>query len=126
MKTAVAVLLVLLWVPATSCCLLDASGLFGKPDCCAKDHSKPVPKPGGCDKACGLLASALYFSQQSQALFDASMDHVAVAFTYIVAEPSLPLLPEQSWPATGPPELAGHWQFSYRTALPPRAPSLAS
>ncbi len=123
-KAAVALMLALVWLPAVSCCLIDASGLLGKRDCCSKEHSHSVP--GNCDKPCGTLASATYLSQQDQLLIIAP---VAVLLfdcaTFLVeVQQSAGIGHEQ--PATAPPDLPVSWQFSFRTALPPRAPSFAS
>ena len=125
-KAAVALMLALVWLPAVSCCLIDASELLGKQNCCSKEHSHPASGPGNCDKPCGALASASYLPQQSQ-------PHVFAPVGVPMFEVASFLMPVQrpvgigrDLPATAPPELAGHWQFSFRTALSPRAPSFAS
>jgi len=125
-KAAVALVLALVWLPAVSCCLIDASGLLGKRECCSKEHSKPPPSPGNCDQPCGALASASYLPQQSQLL-------VLPPIGVLLLDADFPLIDNhgrtglaREMPATAPPELAGHWQFSCRTALLPRPPSFAS
>ena len=125
-KAAVALVLALVWLPAVSCCLIDASGLLGKQECCSKEHSKCPPSPGKCDQPCGALASASYLPQQSQVL-------VIAPIGVPMFDSAFPLIDNhgrtglaRELPATAPPELAGHWQFSCRTALSPRAPSFAS
>jgi len=118
--------LALVWLPAASCCLIDESGLLGKRDCCSKERSQSAPGPGGCDKPCGALASAAYLPQEDHQhlippanvpLFKCSIDKTEVRRLAGIG---------RDLPATAPPELAGHWQFSFRTALPPRAPTFAS
>jgi len=125
-KAAVALMLALVWLPAVSCCLIDASSLFGKQDCCSKEHSQSIPGPGNCDKPCGTLASAHYLPQQSQLLLIVSVGMPLFDCAEFLEEIQCPSGICHDLPATAPPEFAGHWQFSFRTALPPRAPSFAS
>jgi hypothetical protein len=125
-KTVVAVLLALVWLPAVSCCLIDASGLLGKQECCSKEHSHRPSVPGKCDQPCGALASASYLSQQSQLLLIAPIGVPLFDCAFSLIEIHRPAGVGRAFPATAPPELAGHWQFSFRTALAPRAPSFAS
>ncbi len=125
-KAAVALVLALVWLPAVSCCLIDASGLLGKQECCSKEHSHSTPGPGNCDKPCGALASASYHPQQSQLLVIAPIGVPLFDAACPLVEIYRPAGVGHELPATAPPELAGHWQFSFRTALSPRAPSFAS
>lgn len=119
-------MLALVWLPAVSCCLIDASGLLGKQDCCSKEHSQSTPGPGNCDKPCGALASASYLPQQSHLLVIAPIGVPLFESAFPLIEIHRPAGACCELPATAPPELAGHWQFSFRTALAPRAPSFAS
>ena len=125
-KAAVALMLALVWLPAVSCCLIDASGLLGKQDCCSKEHSHPASGPGNCDQPCGALASASYVPQQSQLFVIAPIGLPLFDGSFSLTEIQRPAGLSRDLPATAPPELAGHWQFSFRTALSPRAPSFAS
>ncbi|MST94529.1 MAG: hypothetical protein EXS33_04560 [Pedosphaera sp.] len=121
-----AVLLALIWLPAVSCCLIDASGLLGKQDCCSKEHSHPASSPGNCDQPCGALASASYLPQPSQLFGIAPIGVPLFDSVFPLIEIHRSACVGRELPATAPPELAGHWQFSFRTALSPRAPSVAS
>ena len=125
-KAAVALMLALIWLPAVSCCLIDASGLLGKQDCCSKEHSQPVPGPGKCDRPCGLLASASYLSQPNPLLLIAPVGIPLGVFATSLDKVQRPAGMGRDFPATAPPDLPGTWQFSFRAALSPRAPSLAS
>lgn len=127
-KAVVALILAVAWLPAVSCCLIDASGLLGKRDCCSKQHSHSIPGPGNCDQPCGTLASASYFPQQNQ---EFTVTPAPIGLPLFDRADVLALAPidasvSRDFPATAPPELAGHWQFTFRTALPSRAPSFAS
>lgn len=127
-KAAVAMVLALVWLPAISCCSIDASGLLGKQNCCSKQHARSTTNPGHCDKPCGELAAGNFLPQYDSWLvvapaaerhFDSDCDWAVVAI----------LRPGGSGhrhPGTAPPELACRWQFSLRAAYPPRAPSLSS
>jgi len=125
-KATVALMLALVWLPAVSCCLIDASGLLGKRDCCSKEHSPSVPSPGNCDQPCGVLASATFLPQQHQLLIIAPVGVALFDCAEFLLEVQRSAGIGREHPATAPPELAGHWQFSFRTASPPRAPSFAS
>lgn len=125
-KAAVALVLALVWLPAASCCLIDAAGWLGKQECCSKEHSQRAPGPGNCDQPCGALASATFLPQQSQPLIFAPVGLLLFNSATTLPEIQRPFGVGRELPATAPPELAGHWQFSFRTALAPRAPSFAS
>jgi hypothetical protein len=126
LKAVIALLLALVWLPAVSCCLIDASGLFGKQECCSKEQTYPVSGPGACDKLCGALAVATYFSQQDHLGAVASLGLAWCENAALQIKPQERELAAPELPSTAPPELPGHWQFSYRTALSPRAPSFIS
>lgn len=125
-KESVALLLVLVWLPAVSCCLIDASGLLGKQECCSKAHSHRPSVPGNCDQPCGELSSTFYLAQESQVIVLAPMAVPLFDATFPPIEIHRPTWIGRKLPAAAPPELAGHWQFFFRTALSPRAPSFAS
>ena len=125
-KAVVAAALALIWLPAVSCCLIDASGLLGKQECCSKKHSHRPSVPGNCDQPCGVLASASYVPQQDQLVVPAPLSVPLFDAVFPLIEIRRPAGNDRELPATAPPELAGHWQFSFRTALAPRAPSFAS
>jgi hypothetical protein len=125
-KAAVAMVLALLWLPAVSCCLIDASGLLGKQDCCSQEHSHPASSPGHCDQPCGVLASGSYLPQQNPVVIPAPLIALLPAPVTAVAELQPVTAIGRDVSATAPPEVAGHWQFSFRTALSPRAPSFIS
>jgi len=126
LKTLTAALLVLVWLPATSLCLMESAGFIKKGDCCSKDSDRPVSGKTGCDKPCGVLASGGYLFQQDHFVLSAP---VSVAPDFCIPT-TLEIQPPagigRDAPATAPPELIGCRHFSFRTALPPRAPSFVS
>jgi hypothetical protein len=111
-----AALLLGLWIPATSLCLIENAGWIARSDNCPDDQSS--------DSApCCALASATYKMHEGAA--------VAVPSPVLVVEwlPNLSALilpPGQqavAEPGVSPPELTQSWQFSFRAALMPRSPS---
>ena len=110
--------LAVLWVPVTSHCAWEnVSGLqFFK---CATD----TPENSDCDgDGCAQLEKATYKTSDPQVT--PSLPLLTLLFQVLVIEPAVS---EQSILASAPPpEIPAGWQFSFRTALPPRAPSFVS
>ena len=119
-------LLLALWLPATSHALLEQvewihTAHVDTHDASDADHDNghdaadglcrvastdvQVPPP---ELTGGLLLASVDFSLTPAALFEASL--------------ALPNGPDP--PGAAPPELSHTWQFSSRASLPPRAPSL--
>jgi hypothetical protein len=126
LKTLTAALLVLAWLPAASLCLIESAGLIEKGDCCSKDSDHPAPGKTGCDKPCGVIAAGNYLFQQDHFVLSAPVVETPDFCTPTALEIRSPAGAGRDAPATAPPELVGCWQFSFRTALPPRAPSFVS
>ena len=122
-KAMVALMLALVWAPAVSCCVVEASGLLGKRDCCSKKHTHSVPGPGNCDKPCGALASASYLPQESQLFVIAPVAVPLFDCADILSDIQPASRVGRELHATAPPDLPDPWQFSLRMALSPRAPS---
>ena len=111
-----------LWVPLTSHCYLEDSGLLSSlsDKCCASDNSTPT-KDDPCDEGCKLVEKAAGKIQNNQRLVVPALVSLSIAFS---APAEIPLLvPEVTlWPS----ETLHLVQFVARTALPPRAPSSLS
>ena len=119
LKTTMAALLVVLWIPTTSLCLLEAAGWVSDADGCATSQSSG-------SSPCCALASASYKAQENQQL---AVPFCLLAIAFLVDV--LKLIPARNNSSIGevgvsPPELSQSWQFSVRAALEPRAPSLGS
>lgn len=128
-KTAFVLALAAFWALVTSHCGLENT--FGLEFLtCSTEAADATPHQSsdcGDDDACATIESGCYKSEERQ---------VSVTKPCLApAALALPLLSERTdfesaarllAPATTPPELAHAWQFSFRTALPPRAPSLLS
>ena len=117
-----AIVMLALWTPAASLCLVECAGFVVRGDCCADESG------GNTDAAahpCCLLASGNYKSDTHRPVVIAPDAGAAahVASLICVVSPSEGLAPVCS---PSPPDFLFSWQFSFRAALPPRAPSLAS
>ena len=118
-----AIMLAVLWVPIASHCLLEDAGLIHHSDCCNSDGDNDhdaadgicqVEKAGfQLPKFQRVLAEALPYFLTPQLTLDSLLRVEAI--------------PPDILSRAGPPAaLRGTWQFSFRTALPPRAPSFVS
>ena len=126
-KALIALLLAMCYLPATAHCLLEQAGWFADSDGCCEDStptedssSNPPSCVGGC---CGIERDNYSTTSRNPALvfFPAEL----ATSTLLVSSDELP--PAKILPIdTSPPDLPQAWQFSFRTALPPRAPSLVS
>ena len=120
----VALCMAVLYLPTTAHCLLEHAGVVVLENCCPASEcdreEETVPGPTGCCP----IEFAVYFAPQKAVLtsplvveFPSTVHSVEIA----LPEPSILITPTQR-----PPDLVNSWQFSFRTALPPRAPSLVS
>ncbi len=124
---SVAVLLLALWVPATMHCGLESLPGIEFLSCCLQDDAKSGPAPAHQDNdcetdACATVESGLY--KQEDSAQPLSLPLLALAVWIRAAEPITDSTPALIPASSAPPELPKVWQFSHRTALPPRAPSL--
>jgi len=123
---AVAVVVLALWGLAAMHCKLEVlPGLdFLKKSCCFADSAPSSPKNCESD-GCGAVEYGSYRAEEQNAA--APQPLLILALISPVMEAPLPALPGVCFSESqAPPELHRIWQFSYRTALPPRAPSFAS
>jgi hypothetical protein len=121
--------LVAFWALVTNhCALEDIPGLGFL--ACATQVSEDVPhQPSGCgdDDACADVESGFYKSEESQvSAGKASVAPVAFVLALLSDLSALEPTASQISAEATPPELAHTWHFSFRTALPPRAPSFLS
>ena len=125
LKPTIALLLAALWVPLTSHCELDRLPGFGFLACVGQDGDQQHSDKDCTTDLSGVVESDAYkIEEQPIALLE------PVLLLMVV---TCPIADELNTPPccsdltdSAPPELPRLWQFSFRTALPPRAPSLAS
>ena len=129
LRAIVSLLVVALWLPASSHALLEHFELIHQVHAdhdqdSDGSHEHDADNHEAADGKCAL-----------------SSTHVSVPVPNTVATPFLLSALELEWnsefqaphhpsglapPGTAPPQLSHGWQFSFRTALPARAPSLIS
>ena len=126
LKSILALLLLGTWFPCTVRCSLEMMAMDKPPACCSEVGGKSSPQPADSDHCvCSWMKSGGYAFSKC-ALSVTAQDVVTIlSILSPLGEDSLtdPALPKPNY---SPPGLATFWQFSFRTALPPRAPSTAS
>jgi hypothetical protein len=124
-RTFTALMLAALWVVMGSHCLLEALPGFGLFHC--ETHVPIVPASGShCDgDGCQIVESGHYFSLAARV---APVVPVSVLLFELasLSNTELPALVTQGAWDVAPPDLPTTWLFTWRAALPPRPPSLAS
>lgn len=122
---AVVLMLLALWVPVTMHCELEAMPSFSFLQCCCGPEQSPET-PSDCDENAGCSAVESGFCKVEDE--QTAAPEIAFVLAFLAMDWTVLPLPANHGPApearSAPPELAQFWQFSYRTALPPRAPSL--
>lgn len=125
LKTVLVVLLAFAWVPLTSHCQLEAMPGFEFLHCSAEvttsNGSDPCAEEGCCS-----VESAQYQSFRQQKISSIVFVTILPPDNFGAVEKSLPAEVSLGILTAAPPELPRSWQFFLRTALPVRAPSLAS
>jgi hypothetical protein len=119
LKTIIAVVLLGLWIPAGSLCLIENAGLLAKNACCCDDQSSET-------SPCCALASAAYKMDENAPTKALSLAQIFVSIDLANVDCSPPQFSHVAEYGVSPPELSTSWQFSFRAALAPRAPSSAS
>jgi hypothetical protein len=121
-----AVMLLVLWVPTTSHCLIESIDLLPQFLCCSEACAPDGAEPGEDQDGCESLESASYKVDEQVAWVAAPVFTAWLPEFLALVEPvdigvnSLDALHLVE------PDLPVTWQFSYRTAAPPRAPSFVS
>jgi len=115
-----------LWLGATNHCRLEDIPALKFLVCNPQNESGPH-QDNDCEKdSCAAVEKAQYKTEKAQLKVSAPTLLLAAMFLPPVQEHAdcSPSACER-FPALAP-ELPGTWQFSYRTAAPPRAPSFLS
>ncbi len=113
------------WGLATMHCDLEQVPGFEFLACCQHPDTAPHPDDDCDTDACAVVESGFYKTEERAE--DVPMPLLALSFALPFRE-AVPLTtaPLPVLLRVSPPELPRTWQFSCRTALPPRAPSLAA
>lgn len=125
LSKAVALTVLALWGLAAMHCKLEVlPGLDFLKSCCFADSSASSPKPCESD-GCGAVEDGSYRAEEQNAA--APQPLLILALISPMIEAPLPEIPGICFSESqAPSELSRFWQFSYRAALPPRAPSFVS
>jgi hypothetical protein len=129
LKSIVALLLAALWLPASSHALLEHFELIHHVHADHEEDSEGSHEHGTDNHAAadGLCLAPSVKTPLSKPVAVVLLPWLAVSpLTSALNFPALPSPYGPSPPGTAPPELSHRWQFSFRAALPARAPSLAS
>jgi hypothetical protein len=124
LKIVIGWLILAIWLPATSLCLVEKAGWLSADDCCQKNSPDSNPASSAEDSACCALGSSSYKANEDERLISLSCDFV---LTPALVLPSLEA--DHCFHVAGtkaPVHLSVSWQFSSRAALLPRAPSFVS
>ena len=122
MRTAFVIALAVLWVPITSHCKLELIPGLEFLHCVGD-----TPTKSNCDgDSCQTVESGAYKTQDN----DDIVPLLVLTIDVLALVPSADASALESGSigvfTASPPELPNGWQFVYRTALPVRAPSIAS
>ena len=122
-RTGLTILLALLWLPATSFCLVERAGLLEQ-KCCSEEATPAPPGLPEGDSPCCSLASPTYKANEfdSQLIPALLLDSTPEVPQTTAAGPEPPLVIE----ALAAPELLISWHFFCRAAGLARAPTLLS
>jgi len=129
LKTILVMAVLAFWVPATNHCRLELIPGLEFLDCCShsEDEKASEHHENECsDDLCAQVEDGLYKAETNHVVVDAPpascLGVLPVVLEHILSpDRASPIRPE-----TSPPELSKTWQFSFRAAAPPRAPSLVS
>ena len=125
LKGIVSVIVLALWASCTIHCELEMFAPAKTSSCCQGDEQpggKPTT-PQSC--VCRAIASGGYIVQKNAPVAAPVPDAILV-FTEITQSEDVLREAVVEELIFAPPELLKSWQFSLRTALPPRAPSVVS
>jgi hypothetical protein len=118
------VVLLVLWMPASSHALLESAGWIHEEEH-HHDDSSNERHHDAADGICRLASTNIHVPQPE---FDRgpllSWGNLSIAA--LLFEASLPVNNGPDPPGVAPPELTCTWQFVFRASLPIRAPSLIS
>jgi hypothetical protein len=121
---AMALVVLALWGLAVMHCKLEVLPGFGfLKSCCFADSASSSPKNCESD-GCGAVEDGGYRAEEQNAT--APQPLLILALVSPELEKPILELAGACFSDSQSPKLSQFWQFSYRAALPPRAPSLVS
>lgn len=126
MKAISALAMALLYLLASGYCLLEKANLVAPIDCCpdTPSHNQNEQSPCGGFGCCPIEYPV--YSSFDSGVADFTPPPADVIFLPVVLLTELPVEIPIAQLERSPPDIPKSWQFFFRTALPPRAPSLLS
>jgi hypothetical protein len=124
-KRIVAGALLVLWVPLTMHCRLESLPGMEFLVCCPHEDASPHQDSDCDDDVCAVVESASYKTENNRVVIPTPMLAPALLLSSLLSLEVIPAANPVAFEAS-PPELPATWQFFFRTALPPRAPSFIS
>jgi hypothetical protein len=122
MYQLVAIILAVLWVPIVGHCVLEKMPGLEFLQCAGENGQSDCDDSGD---ACSELENPNY--KLSKTNLEVPQPEFAILFHLLFQDSIRNVLETQPKRLNEvPPEISSSWQFSLRTALPPRAPSLIS
>jgi hypothetical protein len=130
LKTILVMAVLAFWLPATNHCRLELIPGLEFLDCCshsddeqAGDHHENDPS----GDLCAQVEDGLYKAESYRVVIEAPpASPVGFLPALLEQAPRPERAPTVCRLDASPPELPKTWQFSFRAAAPPRAPSLVS
>src|SRR6266850_5550398 len=120
-RSVMVIVLAVLWAPVTWHCKLESLPGLEFLRCPSDTPSRSDCAGDGCQ----VVESGLYKPEDNQRAIPLAVDFALLTEALSASERlALPQL-VVSGETVSPPELPRSWQFSFRAALPPRAPSFA-
>jgi hypothetical protein len=127
LRQIAALVLALIWLPATMHCGLETAGVIGHADACCHHGEVDSGESTHCEQGiCGIVEGGEY--QPASTLTKVPAPTAALyVFCLLELAPELKPVPEivASVEVESPPEIRRTWHFIARAALSPRAPSIA-
>ncbi len=121
----IAPLMLALWGMAMTHCDLEHLPAFEFLACCTHPDTAPHQDQDCEQDGCAAVESGLYKIDEQPVLLPTPV-FVLSLFLPLLDEVAPASVPSGGALDSAPPELLRIWQFSFRTALPPRAPSFVS
>jgi hypothetical protein len=126
-RTLLTLLLVALWPLATSHCNLEQLASLEFLACADATTTTSPHQDNDCETdSCASVESGFYKTEDGQQVVPTPPLIPSAFLTAIMLEAAQPTASQSIILDSAPPGLPQHWQFSFRTALPPRAPSFVS
>jgi hypothetical protein len=125
-RKPVLLLLLALWLPVTLHCRLETISGLSFLVCCQHAGSAPHQDSDCEEDGCAAVESGGYKLEENPSFEVPCLAFVAVLVFPAAADDTPAREPRVAVAALTASELSQGWQFSFRAALPPRAPSFVS